>query len=492
MVNVNASIRNDFCSGPIRELKWCEGAPTELDFVRTALYDVRKAEHAEISPNSGLVNARSRTRHGMPCRNVIGGIEVAVFDASAERVVAKGGSGVNELRSILETYRETQARAERSALATVIEVVGSAYRRPGARMIVTERGQTKGTISGGCLESDLIQRAPEIIESGASRLIEYDTTSNEDIVWGLGLGCNGVVRILFEPLLEGSEALRGLAFMEDILSARKDGVVVTMVRDPRSGNGLGKRFLVDEPSGWQDLVCHGLVEAIQRDARKALQSGRATFCSYESSFGQTQIFHDVILPSRGLFIFGASDDVLPLVHLAHTVGWHVTVVDTRARPSTLERFRDADAVWLCRASDVGTQVSIQPGAAAVLMTHNYLDDLELLRTLLPAAIRYLGVMGPRKRTDQLLEEVANGLEPVAGALDRLYSPIGIDIGAETPQEIALAILAEIQAVAAERVGGLLRGPAARIHEERMRVDIVGLPVPSPPKAKERSAGAWQS
>jgi xanthine/CO dehydrogenase XdhC/CoxF family maturation factor len=175
----------------------------------------------------------------------------------------------------------------------------------------------------------------------------------------------------------------------------------------------------------------------------------------------------VIEPPRPLVIFGAEQDTLSLVRLAHTLGWHATVVDTRARSATTERFKEADAVMLCRAEDVAEHVSLTSDTAVVVMTHNYLHDVELLRTLLPITLSYLGILGPKERTTKLLEELrAQGRVFADSQLARLHSPIGIDIGAETPAEIALAIIAEIKAACASRRGGFLRDRNAPIHDDQ--------------------------
>jgi xanthine/CO dehydrogenase XdhC/CoxF family maturation factor len=201
------------------------------------------------------------------------------------------------------------------------------------------------------------------------------------------------------------------------------------------------------------------------DARKALADGRALVCRYEAD-EELEIFFDVIEPPRPLFVFGAEQDALPLVRLARTLGWHTTVVDTRARGATRERFAEADEVILCRAEEVAARLPLPSRAAAVLMTHNYLHDVELLRALLPAPLTYLGVLGPKERTRKLLEELRAQGEAFPDSWPaRLHSPVGIDIGAETPDEIALSIVAEIRAVCAGRRAGFLRDRDAPIHDD---------------------------
>lgn len=399
---------------------------------------------------------------------------------------------MNELQAIVDAYAETRARGERAALATIVSVVGSAYRRSGARMLITESAHTVGTISGGCLERDVIERAAEVMDSGAPRIIEYDTRGNEDIVWGLGLGCNGVVRILLESLREESDGARALKFIADCLRARHTGVIATIIGatetsfksgDKASRQRTGARLLfVDEQNTTnQNIASQFLIgdetedefiACLREDAGAALTSERSSVRAYETRAGQIEIFFDLIEPPRSLFVFGAEQDALPVVRLARSLGWRLTIVDTRARRRTSERFYEANEVVLCRAEDAASSISLAQDAAAIVMTHNYLDDIELLRCLLPSQISYLGILGPKQRTAKLLEELsAEGVRLTDAQLARLHSPIGMDIGAETPEEIALSIIAEVKAAFANRSGGFLRNRNAPIHDETGAPDV---------------------
>jgi xanthine/CO dehydrogenase XdhC/CoxF family maturation factor len=434
---------------------------------------------------------------------------------------------VNELQAIVDAHADARARGERAALATVVAVSGSAYRRPGARMLITESGRTVGAISGGCLERDVAERAAPVIRSGAARVVVYDTRGDEEIVWGLSLGCNGVVRVLLESLDEGSGGARALDFIGGLLRARKEGVIATLidagrandrerstggekrgaahlkkvgasgrsneVGEPDRSNEIGARLLFEERDDGQEtgedgqesgeldpffadaldpffadalVPFGGQDERLREDARAALAGGKALTRTYETNAGRAEIFFDLIRRARPVVVFGAEQDAVPVVRLARTLGWHVTVVDTRARAATVERFREADAFVLCRAEDVCTRVCLTRDTAAVVMTHNYLDDVELLRALLPSPAAYVGLLGPRQRTEKLLAEIrAGGGCLTASQLARLHGPVGIDIGAETPEEIALSVVAEIKAACEGRRAGYLRDRDAPIHEE---------------------------
>ncbi|MBV9958391.1 MAG: XdhC family protein [Acidobacteria bacterium] len=378
---------------------------------------------------------------------------------------------MNELEAIRSAYKSARARGLRMALATVVGVEGSAYRRPGAHMLMTESGETCGTISGGCLERDVLERAAEVMSTRAARLIEYDTRGQEDIVWGLGMGCNGVVRVLLESLHEEGAGALALRFVADCLSARRSGVCATVIANEKKGQSddvkVGARLLLDERLDvcGGSLTSHRLAARVREDALEVLAGKVAAVRSYETGAGRVEIFFDLIRPPRPLVIFGAEHDALPLVSQARVLGWHVTVVDTRARRASLERFACANEVVLCRAAEVSARVSLTENTAAVVMTHNYLDDLELLRALLPSPACYLGLLGPQQRTQKLLAELkAETGWPSDAPHARLHSPVGLDIGAETPEEIALAIVAEIKAVCAARGGGFLRDRDAPIHD----------------------------
>jgi xanthine dehydrogenase accessory factor len=384
---------------------------------------------------------------------------------------------MNELQSIVAAFTEAYKRGERAAMATIVSVEGSAYRRPGARMLMTESGRTTGAISGGCLERDVSERAAQVMKTRVAQIVEYDTRRSEDIVWGLGLGCHGVVRILLESLHAGSHGERALPFIKDCLEARKSGLLATVTGGRVNAEGcedkavaVGERLLLDAELNicGPSLADALLASRIREDALEILAGKRAAMRSYEAGQGRVEIFFDVIMPPRPLVIFGAEHDAVPLVHLARSLGWHVTVVDTRKRDASKERFALADEVLLCRAEEIAARVSLTEDTAAVVMTHNYLTDVELLRALLPSPVCYLGILGPKQRTSKLLEEISDETYGLAGSQHaRLHSPIGMDLGAETPEEIALSIVSEIKAVCAARGGGFLRDRDAPIHDERV-------------------------
>lgn len=381
---------------------------------------------------------------------------------------------MNELRAIIEAFDEANTRGERCALATVVSVEGSSYRRPGAKMLIFESGVSTGMISAGCLESDVIEHAKRVIKTNLTTLVEYDTASTSDeIVWGLGLGCNGIVRVLVEPLAPQSSYVAALR-RSFALQADVDPIVVATVFYHSSSIPIptatqieiGSRCILDEDGETGcDTLSFELGLAIESDMRAAV-SEEAGIRVYERDGGTTKVFIETLAPPVQLVVFGAGYDALPIIELARGLGWQTEVVDPQARPASLDRFAQVDKVTLVRPETVNDRVCVTPRTLALLMSHNYAHDQALLKFLLASPARYIGVMGPRKRTERMLnalEEGDNSFPLKERDRSRLYAPAGLDIGANTPAEIALSIVAEMRTVLANRRGGMLRERKGTIH-----------------------------
>jgi xanthine/CO dehydrogenase XdhC/CoxF family maturation factor len=331
-------------------------------------------------------------------------------------------------------------------------------------MFVTEDGRTTGVVSGGCLEGDVRERSARVMQTGTPTLVRYDTTTDEDLVWGLGLGCNGVVDVLIEPANERTDHLLG--FLEACSNSQECAACATVIRSEEIAEvALGSRVLLF-PDGAVKADAEALGSAALKNILIDLQTAARTAASFMAQYvgDNLEVFIEAVEPPLPLIIFGAGADAVPLVTMAKRLGWAVTVVDTHARARSHERFADADAVVLSRPEDLGSRLTFTDSTAAVVMTHNYLHDLEVLKTLLSRSLRYIGCLGPKRRTERLLSR----LPDVPDAVDtlrsgQLHAPVGIDIGAETSSEIALSIVAEILAVLRERPGGSLRARQAAIH-----------------------------
>lgn len=381
---------------------------------------------------------------------------------------------MNELQSIIDAYREIERAEMPAALATVVKVTGSAYRRAGARMLITADGHTVGSVSGGCLERDVLNQARRVLQWNKPRVVAYDSMSDDDIEWEFGLGCNGIVEVLIEPLTHTGE--RGhLAFLADCLCHRQAGIIATVFSvEGDTMMTIGSRLLLSEPC----LVSHDIGDgdfaaAILEDARRVLAAGTSLVKMYGMATCRAEVFIEVVHPPVPLVIFGAGHDAVPLVRFAKELGWHVTLVDPRPGYATPTRFPLADTLIVCRPEEVGTRVTLNERTVAVVMTHNFPHDAQLMRTLLPSPLRYLGLLGPKRRTQRLLcEAQEKGVSPSDRHLSRVYGPIGLDLGAENPEEIALAVVAEIKAVFAGRLGGMLRTREGSLHEPNATVNVV--------------------
>ncbi|MGH9899945.1 MAG: XdhC family protein [Pyrinomonadaceae bacterium] len=378
---------------------------------------------------------------------------------------------MKELQNIIEAFAKVQREAATAVLATVVKVSGSTYRRAGARMFITQDGQTIGTVSGGCLERDVFKHAAEVLQTNEPRLVTYDSTSDDDIVWGFGLGCNGAVDVLIEPL-SGECAQSQLDFLSDCMRLREEGVIATVFAvEGDTGVKIGSRLMMR--SGQQPVTCDivdddpgsDFISAILSDSQDVLVSCHSKLVTYEMRAGSAEAFIESIQPPVPLLVFGAGYDAVPLVQIAKELGWYVTLVDGRPDFATQAKFPAADAFIITRPEDVAERVQIDRKTMAVVMTHNYLDDYQLLETLLPSPARYIGLLGPKRRTEQLLYELKkNGTAVTDEQLNRLYGPVGIDIGADAPEEIAVAILAEIKTVLADRSAGLSRDRKEPLHK----------------------------
>ncbi|MDR5695724.1 MAG: XdhC family protein [Armatimonadota bacterium] len=374
---------------------------------------------------------------------------------------------MKELQEILSAWRDHQEGGEETALATIVKVSGSTYRRPGARMLLTRSGRMVGSISGGCLEGDVLEKAREVMDSGQPRLLEYDMTADDDLVWGLGLGCNGTVYVFLERVPTG-RPVEPMDALAECVHKNNTLVLATIFKVEGTERARpGERFLLrHDGSSIRDIEDAELADYVLRDARDALAKGLSRGATYTLGSGTVEAFIEVVQPPLPLVVCGAGHDAIPVVRLAHALGWRVTVADSRPAYATKERFPEAEEVILTPPEEVAQRVPLDHRTFVVIMTHNYNHDLKLLRAILPTPVRYIGVLGPRVRTERLLRELREkGMEIPEDRYEKIYSPVGLNIGAETPEEIALAILAEIQAVRTGRNAGFLRDRTGRIHDE---------------------------
>jgi len=350
-----------------------------------------------------------------------------------------------ETSEILDRLALWNAEGKRAALATVVSVSGSAYRSPGAKLLVASDGATCGNVSGGCLEEDVREVALQVIESGRPQLRTYCTGAGEVEAWDLGVGCEGVVEVFVTPAPGGVE----IALERSFLDGEEPFVIVTSLEV-----GVGQPC----PAGPQRRMIVSLSGKFEGDlgdpdlAAAAVDLSAETF---EASAPHRRIvlghplFFDLFTPPPHLLIVGAGEDTPPLAELAVRVGFRVTVSDRRPGKLSVEHFPVGARLLCATASDLPHLVGINEESRVVVMTHNYAEDLAALRSLLGTAAGYIGVLGPRARTERLLAAL---LAERPTEVKRVHGPVGLDIGGEGAEAVALSILAEIMTLRPERKG----------------------------------------
>jgi xanthine/CO dehydrogenase XdhC/CoxF family maturation factor len=352
-----------------------------------------------------------------------------------------------ETRQLLALWSDARSRGEECALATVVRVAGSSYRKPGARMLLTRAARRAGTVSGGCLEGEVARKIWWLTEDGPV-VQDYNTSYDDDSNPSYGLGCDGVVTLLLE---RASAAEAVLASLRDAVESRIPTAIVTVI-GARDNTLLGRRTALAQHAPAQPANGHpgDLSRLLLQTGRETLRAKETKTFSASVRGSDLELFAEYIAPPPALFVFGAGDDAQPLVHLARSMGWEITVADGRSNLATPARFPLAHHVVALDGDDL-RNLAIRPGDSAVVLTHSYVQDVLILRALLPLQLGYLGVLGPRRRTERIVDEVAPslGIEP-ATVLESLRSPVGLDLGAGSPEVIALSIVAEIQAALTSR------------------------------------------
>jgi xanthine/CO dehydrogenase XdhC/CoxF family maturation factor len=315
-----------------------------------------------------------------------------------------------ETAEVFSRLGELRAAGQRAALATVVRIAGSAYRRPGAKFLIEETGETLGSVSGGCLEADVREVAKGVLETGIPSLRHYSTGTDEDIVWGLGLGCNGLVDVFIQRATEGP--LAELADRLRELLAGDSAFAISTVLDGEDAGSTGV------------LEAAGVVPGVQ-------------------TIGGRQVFVEVLPPPPHLIVCGAGDDARPLVDYAAGAGFRVAVVDHRQGLMPASWFPPDTRLILARPED---SIDLPPAgrSLAVVKMHSLHHDREWVRRLLAAGLPYVGVLGPRRRTEAILREIGREGD------ERVYGPVGLDLGTDGPRQVALAIVAELLAFIAQR------------------------------------------
>lgn len=350
-------------------------------------------------------------------------------------------------RRILEAFEHWRDAHAPLVLVTVVDTEGSTYTKPGHRILICGAGGFQGLVSGGCLEGDLAEHAREVLASGRAQLLTYDLRDDHDGIFGLGIGCNGLFRVLLQAL----DADAGHAPFDAIAAALlgdAPGCVATVVEsaDPAlppgatlvTGNDTESACGV--PAAWRDVL--------RRGCREHRQAPRALSVTETLSGPKARVLYAPLRPLPRLLVLGAGLDAVALVEIARELGWRVTVADHR--PAYLARgdLAAADRTLQVVPAELARSLDLAQYTAAVVMSHHLVTDRAYLAALATTALPYVGLLGPRARRDRLLADLGSAAESLRG---RLRAPIGLPIGADSPETIALAILAEIHATLSGRL-----------------------------------------
>ena len=376
-------------------------------------------------------------------------------------------SGLNELLQAIETCAR---QGEETVLATVVKVEGSAYRRPGARMLIPLHGRTVGTVSGGCLEQDLAKKAWWLTGSGEPVVRRYSTGATDDeddeqSALTFGLGCNGTVFVMLERLSAKAPSL-AIELLQQVRDSLQPAAMATIIATSRHTSvRVGDRVVLHAGTA---LHNRALEKSIRKDLRKTLTEKKSSLRLYTDARGEVEVFFEYVAPPPRLVIFGAGHDAQPLVRISKLLGWHVSVIDSRRHFARAERFPQADAVIVANLDDSIVPQLLIEGAAVAVMTHSYRQDRHWLGQLLQGAPAYIGQLGPRERTERLLSDIRQH-HPALNALPQLHYPMGLDLGGDAPESVALSILAEMTAALNLRNGGKLKHRRKSIHHVDLRV-----------------------
>ncbi|MGL4611256.1 MAG: XdhC family protein [Trueperaceae bacterium] len=373
----------------------------------------------------------------------------------------------DEERQLLQAIQDAKASGRKAAIATVVRVVGSAYRREGTKMLIDADGGQVCMISGGCLEQEVGEVAKQVMESGQGVVKFFDL--DEEVVWGLGLGCGGAVDVYIEPLDVGAEFKQWL----EIVQAQKAGALATIlnVKEGSSFQKASRLFISDDDAvtgkqsvsgnlGHEDLN----QQVLQRAKEKMSQLyPRSETRTYKANDEAIEVFLDVNVPPPELAIFGAGHDAIPVASYASKLGFRVTVIDARHAFVTSERFPNATLVRT-HPSGFAEKISLSPRTYVVLMNHHLERDKESLAFAVNANVPYIGVLGPRSRFERMTKALEDEGRPLSEKdFANIRNPIGVDIGADTPDEIAVSIMSELIAIRGDYKAGFLNDRKGRIH-----------------------------
>ena len=354
------------------------------------------------------------------------------------------------VRKLSEAYRSWCQGSNALVLATVVATEGSTYSKSGARMLIDANGDFEGLLSGGCLEADLIEHARRVIATGTSQIVSYDMRGTDDEFWGLGVGCDGAITILLQRL-HSDDNFEPLATMVKFIERDEAIVSATVIATTSDSVLLGTSILLAKDFHHNYGIGEPFVEQVAANAETTLtaNSSFSDSARHEISEESITVLYSRVDPAPRILVLGAGPDALPVVELIAQLGWSVTVVDHR--PSYLERI-SVDSVsntLLQSPAGLSNDLELNAFSAAVVMSHNLAADRQYLSQLASSNIPFIGLLGPSARKARLLDELGDA---GTNLLQRMHGPVGFDIGANTPESIALSIAAQIHASVRARGG----------------------------------------
>jgi len=368
---------------------------------------------------------------------------------------------MKEIKSILENIKKATDLKLKTALATVVNVHGSSYRRTGARMLILEDGHWFGSVSGGCLEGDVIERARVVMNTGEKQLFKYDTRQNAENAFGMGYGCNGLLEILIEPITGNKNDLVYQHLQHTAFYSGLQGMATVYFTEDDSVALLGERL---HTSGLSSISHKELQAAVESDLLDVSEAGESKNKTYKIVGKKVKVFLEVFTPNINILIFGAVFHVIPLKRIANELGYNIHVTDSFEPIQPIWNFPYADEISIIDEGAAQKIIDTTPNLAIVFLTHNFFYIKDQLPLALKSPAPYVGILGSRKKTQKILREAEiNEINYNSEELAKIHYPIGLDIGANTPEEIALSIVAEIRSFFSGRSGGPLRKFEGAIH-----------------------------
>jgi xanthine/CO dehydrogenase XdhC/CoxF family maturation factor len=376
---------------------------------------------------------------------------------------------MKEIIDIINAFDKARDEGKNTALATVVHVEGSSYRKEGARMLITEDGELTGAISGGCLEGDALRKALFVMQEKKAKLVVYDTSNEDDVEVGYQLGCNGIIQVLIEPI-NNDDLISPISLLKEAIANRGKAIIVTVFSLKNNSSQKGTCLLLKESGIIMETIHDkSLLDKLTVDVNTALQNNQSSIRKYVYDDNELTAFINTLKPQVTLVLVGAGNDAMPLVKMGEVIGWKVVVVDGRANYANKKRFTSGCQVMVSKAEEIFSSIEIDEQTMFVLMTHNYNYDLAVLRQLVLLNARYIGILGSRNKLNRMIEELsAEGID-ANKELTNVYSPVGLDIGAETPEEIALSIMAEIQAILSGKSGNHLGSQGSRNFTDAQKI-----------------------